>query len=359
MQQILDAENDATIWRNVLALLPEQNDIYFQPGYVAIHAGGDTRGRLFVFRQDEKIWANPFVIQPVRRVGDWVLSEEWVDIESPYGYSGPISNTDDYEFLSAAHAAFATWCRKNNVVAEFVRLHPLLQNQRWLDRQVEVVYDRVTVSLDLKQINSAAADRLPISKTSLYMVRRAERSGLEVQSASGEDAFLKFVSLYLNAMDRLGADNYYQFSETYFQGLRQLLETSGWLWAAVRDAAWSTAAVFLKGSRWAHYHLSASTPDRRDPGATNLLIAKAALVARDGGLERLHLGGGVTSDPKDPLLLFKQSMATDTHSFYIGKRIHDQDMYSKLKSAWERANPSLVERWGNRLLCYRLRMNTE
>jgi len=156
-------------------------------------------------------------------------------------------------------------------------------------------------------------------------------------------------------MDRLGVDAYYHFNEDYFLGLAQLVQNSGLLLAAVQDEEWVAAAVFLKGSTWLHYHLSAADPDKRVPGATNRLLYTAAQVGSQRGLKRLHLGGGRTSMPDDSLLKFKRSMATDSHSFYIGKRIHNPDVYALLRKLWEQCYPSLRPKYSDRLLCYRYR----
>ena len=70
-----------------------------------------------------------------------------------------------------------------------------------------------------------------------------------------------------------------------------------------------------------HYHLSATNPDCKVPGATNAIIAAAARIGMEAGLKRLHLGGGRTASKDDALLKFKESMATDRHHFQIGKRV--------------------------------------
>ena len=40
-----------------------------------------------------------------------------MDIESAYGYGGPLSNTDDDEFLKQCFESFSNWCLEQNVVA--------------------------------------------------------------------------------------------------------------------------------------------------------------------------------------------------------------------------------------------------
>jgi len=355
MLRILDASEDARAWDAQLAKLQESlRDIYFGAEYVALHTfEAGSRALLAVFEEAGQVWLYPFIMRPVPMLRDCKLEDSWFDLETPYGYGGPLSASDDADFLRAAHRAFQNWCAQQRIVTEFVRLHPLLQNDRWLDPRVELVYDRATVSLNLAGISELEIGKLPINKMSRYMIRRALRSGVQVESLSIKDNFDEFMTLYKQTMARLAASEYYYFNDRYFAGLRELAHQKGWLLVAKRDGRWLAAALFLRGTKYLHYHLSGSTEDRQN-GASNLLLYEAAVMGSRHGFSQLHLGGGSTSSAQDSLLEFKKSMGTDCHRFHIGKRIHDRDVYARLKEAWAKAYPSLVDGWGHRLQCYRV-----
>ncbi|HEV7860361.1 MAG TPA: GNAT family N-acetyltransferase [Pyrinomonadaceae bacterium] len=353
--EILDAVVDARGWRGWLGKLPPGlRDIYFEPDYAALHRFHEgTRARLFAYEDAGQRWLYPFLLRPIERIGEHALAEKWFDIETPYGYGGPLASTQDAEFLASAQRAFTEWCLETKVVAEFVRLHPLLRNERWVDPLMEVVYDRETVSLNLKGFDALGVDELPFDKMTRYMLRRAAGPGMSIEACPAEEYFGEFVRLYRLTMERLDADDYYYFSEDYFAGLRRLICDAGWLLAVKQDGECVAAALFLKGQRWLHYHLSASDPERRVPGATNALIYRAALLGSREGFEVLHLGGGITQATDDSLLKFKRKMGTDAHAFYTGRRIHQPRVYALLREMWANAYPSLVQRYGRRLLCYR------
>jgi hypothetical protein len=353
VHQLLDSSSDVRQWKEALASLPTAlQDVYFQNDYCELEVLGQAaEAKAFVFSQDSWIWFYPFLLNKIES-----FEGDWFDIQSQYGYAGPLANTDDSKFLASAHTAFSDWCQESRVVAEFVRLHPLMENERWLDPQMEVVYDRATVSLDLTKSAESGIESL-MSKTARYMLRRAESGGLTVEIKTDGETFARFVELYLSTMDRLQADRYYYFNNLYFDGLSELIGRQGWLITVASQDETVGAALFLKGKEWLHYHLSASAPGQRYPGATNLLIRTAAELGREAGLTKLHLGGGGTSAVDDSLLAFKQSMATDQHGYKIGKRIHNSEVYRQLKSSWEEANPGLVEKFGRRLLCYRIGSN--
>ena len=348
---LLDAESDARSWQAALGDLPESlRDVYYDAAYVALHRlVPGMRARLAVFREGGETWLYPFIQQPI----DPTLAsgeEGLCDLESPYGYSGPVSTSSDPAFLKRAHAAFRSEARGLRAVAEFIRFHPLLATERWADPAVEVLVDRETRSIRLP----AEGDVLDaFSGKARSMVRRAEGTGLRVSQPSMTASSERFADLYRQNMERLHADEYFYFRTGYFAGLATLADRDGFLLVAELDGQWNAAAVFLYGADVLHYHLAAASVDQRIPGVANLLIAEAARRAQARGVHRLHLGGGRTADPEDSLLKFKAAMGAEAHTFRIGKRILDRDRYEALKERWASEHPDLVQTYGHRILCYR------
>src|SRR5581483_11881257 len=83
-----------------------------------------------------------------------VVGTEFFDLQSAYGYGGPLSSSDATSFLEEAWRNYRTWCEANRVLAEFVRFHPLLEN--WRFYWGEVVSDRETVWIDLTRPDTLA-----------------------------------------------------------------------------------------------------------------------------------------------------------------------------------------------------------
>tara|TARA_B110000263_G_C15301788_1_gene508355 strand:- start:335 stop:1405 length:1071 start_codon:yes stop_codon:yes gene_type:complete len=350
--QVLDAANDSNKWRQILKMLPQSmDDIYFSPDWLSLHSwDDDTRPLMFTCEHRGKVWVYPFLLRSITRIGQNDLEHTWHDIESAYGYAGPLSNTSDTKFLHEVQQVFNDWCKAQNVVAEFVRLHPLMQNAQWLDSRVKTMFDRETVSLDFDFFEQ---NKSPFDAKTRNMISRANKSGVYVQEASDKNSFNQFVSMYKYAMERLNAEQHLYFSDTYFVNLYNLVNTNGCLLLAMHDDKCISAGVFLKGSFWMHYHLAASDHDNMVSGANNQLLLTAARIGYKSGLRGLHLGGGRTSDGEDSLLRFKRSMSTNTHKYFIGKQIHMPDIYEYLCNRWQEHYPSLVSNYGNRLLCYR------
>lgn len=336
--KILAATEDISEWGECLARFPsEMQDLYFQAEWVSLHCLEEgAEGMAFVYQDGEDQWLYPFIRRKISRVGGEDVSKMGLsDIESAYGYAGPISTSDNQEFLKQARCALEGWCRGEKIVAEFVRFHPLLKTESFFgdSNKITVIDDRETAAIPLKEDSHAEG----YSKNAAYMIRRGLRAGCRVIEAS-MDEFARFVTLYRETMEMLGAMDYYHFNADYYADLEKLVCARGCLLAVVEEEGdeWVSAGLFLDGETYAHYHLSASITTRRVPGATNLLLDHAAERAAAAGKSLLHLGGGRTAAPDDSLLKFKKEMGSQSCRFHIGKCVHLQDEYEQLIRTWEK-----------------------
>ena len=352
MIRILRGVEDRKKWQEALELVPKKlRDVYFHPDYVTMNSleEGDSP-ILFLYCDQGFAWLYPFILRRLERVGSEHISGIWFDIETAYGYGGPLANTDDRKFLYDAHKAFSRWCNDTGVVAEFLRLHPLIHNERWLPAEVKCLAERETFSISLEML---AEGCLPFNPKTRNKIRRALREGVATEIRSESEEFEYFEELYITAMDRLGAAEDYYFSREYFRALFALTRAGGWLMTAEYSGEWLAGSVFLTGATGMHYHLSATASGVRIPGTTNLLLYQAGIRGLDQGLQWLHLGGGISTDGSDPLAIFKRSMATHSHTFYIGKRLHDPHQYASVCAIWSGQFPELKTTYENHLLCYR------
>jgi len=338
--RVLNAADDAEDWHNCLQRCPMiMGDIYYQPEYVELHClFADSKGVLFVYEDSGQIWFNAVVLSPV--------GNGFYDVETPYGYGGPISNVTNTVFLCAAREAYSAWLHEMSVIAELTRFHPLLNNGEAEDPDTERIFNRQTLSIDLCQPPA-------FSGRALNSIKRARNGGVEVKMLPVIEHIGHFQKLYEDNMRAVKADEFYFFDDVYYQGLAKLVEHNGMLLVAMLDGEWLSASLFLRGTNWLHYHLAGANFEARIPGSQNLIIHTAAEMGHKAGLELLHLGGGRTTAVDDSLFFFKQAMATDQHKFYIGKRVVNQEQYDGLVDNWRNDNPALVEKYKNHLIPYR------
>ena len=346
--KIYDSVNDRAAWLDLLGGTP---DVYFRPEWLTIHLDGEpgsSKGTLFSYQEGDAQWYYPFILRELPKE----YGVEGCDIESAYGYGGPIvqrvEGTEE-GFVKRARMAFEEWCVERQVVAEFCSFHPLFKNEEWMGG-MRTLHDRNTVSLDLSNDDLEAS----YSSDGRYMIRRGKKEGIEIVQVSVDEGYAQFVELYLTAMKQMKASAFYLFNDEYFHQLGCLVKETGFILAAMLNGKWVAASLFLYGDEALHYHLSANHFEIKAPGATNMLLHHAALLGREKGLKFFHYGGGRSTDEKDSLFKFKRSMGSDVHQYIIGKSVHNQVAYDDVIGQWETKNRELVEKMKARLLRYRI-----
>jgi serine/alanine adding enzyme len=299
------------------------NDVYMSRGYLrasSIPDGGDAK--LLAFERPTGTVAFPLLIRAIPGATDFF------DITSPHGYGGPVGVGPNPPW-DGFWNSYDRWCLENRVVTSFIRFHPLYGNQRSAHPSMTLVPLAGTVGWRTESGRDLLGEMHRHHRRS---VRRALRRGLTVRLSELDDEGLtRFRVLYSVTMRRIGAADYYAFPDSYWQNLRAGLGRQIVLGEVVSEGGQVLAAaiVFL-ASRWAHYHLGASSDEGRREGAMALLLFELARSAQARGFGLFHLGGGVGGE-SDSLLLFKRRF--DPGGLLpaaLGKQIHNKDAYRRL-----------------------------
>lgn len=319
------------------ALDPAQKAPSQHPAYVRADAerSPELRPVFFVHDNNGSLYYHGFHLAAVDGTA-------FFDIQSPYGYGGPVASSNDEAFLAGARSAFGVWCREHNVLVEFIRFHPLLDN--WGMYHGEVIPDRQTVWIDLR------TDDLLMSygTRARTAIRKAVREGLRVEWVDALQFLRLFPTMYRRAMAALNADEFYHFGDRYFE---QMLR-----WDNLHTALCFLGsevvggAMFLAEGIRMEYHLSAVTPTGKKLSATNLMLHEAGLLGQKLECTALHLGGGTDSRENNALLFFKAGFSPHREVFKIGKHVHQPAAYNGLREKWRQIHGSVSER----ILFYRI-----
>ncbi len=247
----------------------------------------------------------------------------YFDLQSAYGYGGPVADCDDPAFRADAWRACKQACSERNIVVEFVRLHPL---SSWQAYPGTIVADRQTVAIDLRFDGWRTSYEIRCRNA----VRKAMKAGVEVVEHPLQDVAGCFSGYYRDGMQRIGATSFYLFNDAYFQAMSEVPGLR--LLACVLEGEWLAAGLFLTGGDCIEYHLSATSERGRQLSATNLLIDAAAQLASDQSLSIVYLGGGTDASSDNALLRFKASFSPLRLTFCYGHAIHDPACYSMLRT---------------------------
>ncbi len=334
-------------WEDRLSDLSlRQKDIYFSEAYCGLYGCAERKARAFVYEKGGSRYILPFM------AGEIPMSGGLADFETPYGYGGPVTNDDDPAFLRSAGEKLVEDCRREGIVAGFIRFHPVLDNARLAVGALTVFPDRETVAMDV----SVSEERLwteQIHSKNRNMIKKARNAGLEFFMDETFAYMAEFRQLYDQTMRRLGADSFYHFADTYFDRLAAALAGRAFIGGISHGRQIVAAAIFLHEGPWGHYHLSGSDYEWARRGANNLLLYESAVTLGKKGVQVFHLGGGTDQSPHNSLLAFKKRFSPNRCSFSIGRGIFLDEEYRRLCAKWSERYPEKRERFGNMTLKYR------
>lgn len=294
-------------------------DVYFTRGYGLAVAEVED-GEWTCIDLADGSWQMPLLVR--------TLPSGRADAVSPYGYAGVYAAPG----LSASRIG-ELWARTRDqlrdrgVVAVFVRESPLVAQAPAPADAIAVVSGHATFHVPCRpadQVWDAMAGRCRTS------IRKADKLGTTVTLTPATPADLApgsdFRRLYEGTMDKVDARDYYFFGDSYYEALLAGLGED-LLVGLARDPQGQAlaAALFMKGPRTLHYHLSGATREGSRGGATNTVLWQAIQYAIEQGLDGVLLGGGVSDG--DGLERFKRSFGGEVRTFNAYGLIIDSRAY--------------------------------
>ncbi|SDB81158.1 GNAT family N-acetyltransferase [Williamwhitmania taraxaci] len=347
--------SDSVKWNKYLHRLPQKlQDIYFTPEYYRLYEErGEGLAQCYVFEDGSGLALYPFLKNNVNSLG-YSLDKEYFDIQGAYGYNGVICNTNNFDFIDKFNKSFQNYCRAENIITEFTRFHPIIENQRFAVNHLQILFDRETIAIDLTQSYDEIWFKEYSSKNR-NMIRKAEKLGYtsKIITQPSRNEINNFISIYQRNMEMVGAEDYYYFNKEFFYNIFSLQKGFVYLFNIEdcnRQVASST--IFFYYGDFFHYHLSGRAPSA-DNSVNNFLLNEAVKFAKDMGAKTFHLGGGRSCAPDDSLLKFKSNFSKTYLPFYIGKRLHNHDVYDEVVRQWEARFPEKSEKYKNHVLKYR------
>jgi len=193
---------------NIFEKLPNDSKTYYHhPEYVINDSLNkkQTSPLFYAFEMNDEIFYHAFHFGEIE-------SSDFNDIQSPYGYGGPILNGSP-NFLKYATNKYKKWCQENNVLLEFMRFHPSSKN--YLVYYGSTSKNRETVSIDLES-EDLLSSFSPRTRTS---IRKAIKGNINIVFSKEEKYISGFIQLYNQLMNFKGAESEYFFEEEYFREL--------------------------------------------------------------------------------------------------------------------------------------------
>jgi lipid II:glycine glycyltransferase (peptidoglycan interpeptide bridge formation enzyme) len=214
-----------------------------------------------------------------------------------------------------------------NIITEFVRFHPALENSKMNDEIYEVIDLGKTITMDLISKEQIWND---LSSKNRNVIRKAIKLGVEIYWGRSPELIDEFIPLYNATMNKDDATDYYYFNKEFYKSVLEDLRYNSLIFYALYDQKIISMSMILFGNDNMHYHLSASDREYQSLAATNLLLYEAACWGSENGYKTFHLGGGLGSK-EDSLFKFKKAFNKKSETYFsIGRKIFDQEKYDKL-----------------------------
>lgn len=307
-------------------------DIYYLSSYVkAFRIHGDGEPILIYFDNNEIRAINVVMRRDISKnykFKDLIEPDTYYDYSTPYGYGGFLLEgniTDDN--IRLLKDSYEKYCLDNNIISEFVRFHPLYNNEQNLEGIYQIEQLGNTITIDLEQPDKIWENLVGKNRN---VIRKARKNGVEIYWGRDSSLFEKFIPLYNQTMDSDDATEYYYFDNEFYDSILHDLKYNMLFFYAVFEGKITSMAMILFGDDFMHYHLSASDREYQRLASNNLLLYEAAYWGSQNGYKKFHLGGGVGSQ-EDSLYSFKKRFSKDKPNTYsIGRKIFNKDLYKQL-----------------------------
>ena len=315
-------ENNSVKWSEII----KQATIY-DFHHTAYFHKIDTNfvSKLLLFSDGDNFIALPIVIRPIE-------GTEYFDITSIYGYSGPvysfIENYETTELIAFFRKSFLDFCKEQNIISVFSRLHPLIEQTNIIENLGEIVNLNKTVAIDLTK--SADEQRKEYRKSLKSELNQLRRKEIVVKEAETNDEIDQFIQIYYQTMNRVSASPSYYFSRDYFYDFLNNSDFNSKLLIAVKEEEVIAGAIFTFTKFIMQYHLAGTKEDFIAEAPMKLILDEARLIGNVTTAKCLHLGGGVGGQDTDSLFRFKSAFSKDFKQFSVWKFIINEKIYENL-----------------------------
>lgn len=303
-------------------------DVYWLSGYVkAFKIHGDGEPLLFYYDDGTNRGINVVMKRDVakdERFVGLIEDEKYYDFATPYGYGGWIIEGND---TSVLFQSYENWLSNYGIISEFVRFHPMVKNHEKCDSYYDVVQLGEVVHMDLDSPENIWNNIISKNRN---VIRKAIKNDVKIYNGRFPEIFKTFRTVYNSTMDKDNAEEYYYFSDEFYNSVLDDLPHNAQVFWAEKDGTVIAASIMLATNKRMNYHLSGSLREYCSLAPTNLLLYQAALWGNSNGYKTLYLGGGVGSG-EDNLFKFKRAFNKgELNHFYIGKKILNESKYNYL-----------------------------
>lgn len=304
-------------------------DIYYQPEFLELEAES-IDGEFEIFTvcnySTREVFIYPYIKLPFQNE-----FTNYFDLTSPYGYAGPFCNNSS--FFSIGENEFLNYIRNQNIVSEFVRYHFVYNEKQLFIQNIQNEHNRTIIIFDLR-LSWEEIWKNNVSQNNRNYTNRFNREGFVLEITSTTKYLEEFISMYYQTMKNADAMKSFFFPKEYYYKLFEKLKGKIKLGRITKDNITYASVLFLFSGGFVHPYLNGRNLRYKKLPSNVPLYIKLAEWAKENGFKLLNMGGGRTNSLDDSLFLFKKRLSNQFKNFFIGKRIHNKDIYQQLVSKY-------------------------
>jgi hypothetical protein len=311
-----------------------KRDIYYTKKYANTYLEKNGKVIEFEYNKQDKYFKNISIKTAITKIADVKINDGYFDSQTPYGYGGYLTNSDDPVFIKTALKKYREFCIKNKIIAEFLRFHPFngfpSRFGRYLDFCAD---DRKVVYVDIeKSYEEIWNAYLPSLKRNIKKANKTELKLVRLHTINWDE----FLKSYYKTMLRHNAQRFYFFKKNYFKKLEKLKGFN--LYCSQYKNKHLNFIAVLESYPFVYYHLGATNPAYYHLNPNPFAFDELIKLYQRKGFQVFYLGGGTSRNENDSLYKFKNKFSPLNKSFYIGGNIFLPEFYEKYLELWSAKN---------------------
>ena len=312
-------------WREIVKSF-NKYDVFYLPEYVeALKIHGDGEPILFYYNDGKTKAMNVIMKRDIAKTEffkDKIEENKYFDLSSPYGYGGFIIEGEDYKKVNESYEEY---CKKNNIICEFVRFH-LLENyqEKYSGEAINIKHNII------RKLNMPPEEMLMDFEHKVRKnIKKANRNNLQIQIDTTGETLDNFLEIYYSTMDRNNAEQEYYFDKSFFEKINEMKENVAYFNVLYEGKIISTELVIYSPNNCYSY-LGGTLSEYFDLRPNDFLKYEIIKWAYSKGIKNFILGGGYGGED-DGIYRYKKSFSPNgIYDFYIGKNIFNEKIYAEL-----------------------------
>lgn len=280
----------------------------------------------YMFEDENGKIIYPFIMRPANKVNQIL----YYDLVTARGQGGPrilkVSKNKE-NLIKNFELEFQKYCDEKNVVAEYIRFDPWIENFHDFSSIYEIFSDGNIYCNDLKEdffVNQ-------YSSSVRNMVRKGEKSGIEVKFDFTGETIEKFLELYNYTAEKYNISDYYKIDEKFIKEYFKNLKDSVFIANAYYQNKVVSSAIMLIGKDIVHFHFSATNPEFRKLQPNTYLLYKVELYAQKIGKSLFDFGRASKGSSLEKFKFdFINKKEERIYKYNVGVKIRNKDIYNKL-----------------------------